>query len=1276
MIDLAETSIEPIRFGIPSLDVLLGRRASRVYQFDLAQLDDKKYPCGIDVSPREGQTERESVTISIIGSDGTGKSILAMHLAAKYIADRTPPDRKSYQVIYASTDLSYSRATDIWENFELEYPESRIENPFDFDKRELRAAQPLDWVHKRKLNFGRIVPLDQMIPFAQGIKKTSGVQFLDLASNTSGDDWGYLNRLIASLNDPRRAPRHLLLVDTVDDLELMAGERDAHGARRDRRSRIAELIRTAAGKCHLVLVSGDQPKGQAPEEYIADVVIRLGFKHVGGYQRRTVSVEKVRGQSSIRGEHDLTIRSGIGGSTGKQEHFDDPRIVRHQGKVSLDPNSVDPRSCDDMRAGKLDRFELGFKGRFQSYVHVFHSLHYLNNSIMRADGPSVHVDKKRQRFARFGVTHLDDLFDYTTNPPRQPTEPAKQLAERLLGIPTDEPAALIGEDGTHKSALSKAFLSRSLLPARDGVNTLHGDSFSKSSPHGVAILLTTKTLDTESLLLRLNDHLPQHYRFTEANDEKHTEYRSRIICRRLDYHSMTSATLFHTVAQAVRAAQRIIATSNPERKNIARLSKRKKMHSEEIRRSYGWRIRLVIDNWASLREIYPDVHEDPLFLPCLLFYLRREGIATLIVGNEDRGFSEGFELKRCRSLRDLTQLHLYTWHTPFFGHNRVAITVNPPAGRERTDAVRELSILNSSLHVPREDDCKLAVNPSFEMYDGIQRREPKYVQLRVHLYGEGDPTGAYFPDIKALLGELVAGDPSANFARIEPMESYEDLRELSQLQGPTRFPYTLVLQVDEFWAKSGVLHLRRMDRYLLANVAYSQSEPHDGKDECRTHNLVVEDPFDLFQPSQTQISVVEEDVVNTKTIEEWTRTRLLTPPGYSLIEHVTRKKRELPVDRVPYTWDFGFLKCYHDLWDSIPSGSIADAVWNNGLFRLDSDRDSPQRNVSWFDFTKACREVAELANQSTQKCRRFVPFALAREAQESLSCLLLEIWASEVAISRIVPGGPSFDTPRHAKESMFDLGDFASKHKRQLYQALCLLYDLVPHDAIGADNQLVGNVAELGTPVAVRSWYSTAADYQSASNNDWYVPARLPGSYSVRGDWFLAVARGSRSYKMGERAIDLLCSRRANIIRLQAGIGLPVRDNDEKRTGLWTSLWAGNRRTSAKDRVTYDQFVKLGGPATTTDRDGKTKHQSKIRDALGDGTLKWLWRSRINHYDRHARVFRRWVCWILRGKLRDEAKGRSGIDLYPQRVPDWFDSEIKELQKTLSDATIHASKTD
>jgi hypothetical protein len=121
----------------------------------------------------------------------------------------------------------------------------------------------------------------------------------------------------------------------------------------------------------------------------------------------------------------------------------------------------------------------------------------------------------------------------------------------------------------------------------------------------------------------------------------------------------------------------------------------------------------------------------------------------------------------------------------------------------------------------------------------------------------------------------------------------------------------------------------------------------------------------------------------------------------------------------------------------------------------------------------------------------------------------------------------------------------------------------------------------------------------------------------VRGDWFLAVSKNSRSLRLAHRAIDLVSSRRANISRLQLGLGLPTRDMippaafDRLRTRLFKPGINGERRT-----VSYEDLLYIGAGKATG--------------------LRWFWRSGLKDYDRHAKIFQKWLyrLLILFGQLK------------------------------------------
>jgi hypothetical protein len=147
---------------------------------------------------------------------------------------------------------------------------------------------------------------------------------------------------------------------------------------------------------------------------------------------------------------------------------------------------------------------------------------------------------------------------------------------------------------------------------------------------------------------------------------------------------------------------------------------------------------------------------------------------------------------------------------------------------------------------------------------------------------------------------------------------------------------------------------------------------------------------------------------------------------------------------------------------------------------------------------------------------------------------------------------------------------------------------------------------------------------------------RVPGSYSTRGDWFLGYTKSSRSKLLGEHAIDLLSSRRANITRMQHGLGLPVRDFvkgsacGEFRTALLCTEVRSNadgRKTGSPiDLVTYGDLCTLGRPSTAPDE--------------GAPGFEWLFRSQIKDFDRQSRPLQKWLGRLFRWSSTQKKLGK------------------------------------
>ena len=327
-------------FGIPSLDLL--------------------------VNPRDGyfDTGAEAGVVCIMGSDGVGKSILALHLASAFWADQR--DGKRGAIFYVSTDLKYSQAHRTWRAFGLNYPKQRADVIRSTFSQGLELREGTSPVVEGCLKLHWIAPTREGVPVVHdngsGIATRtqshdasphplkyallaenwrSAVQFIDLSTFSAGDDWHLMNRLTGVLAGQSalavNSTPNLIVVDAVEGLEAMVGERDLFGELRSRRSRIAQLGRLAKrANAHLIFVIEEAVSDAIqPEQYVADLVIRLRSVKDRDYDRRTVEIEKARGVSHTRGQHDVAIRLGAARRAKATKTTTIPRLLSHQRTTVL-----------------------------------------------------------------------------------------------------------------------------------------------------------------------------------------------------------------------------------------------------------------------------------------------------------------------------------------------------------------------------------------------------------------------------------------------------------------------------------------------------------------------------------------------------------------------------------------------------------------------------------------------------------------------------------------------------------------------------------------------------------------------------------------------------------------------------------------------------------------------------------------------------------------------------------------------------------------------------
>lgn len=1231
-----------VRTGVPSIDELLhqrGRGPLTAADGSLAEgaADGEAWQAGVRLPNRNTTT-----SFCIVGPDGAGKSVLAMHIASRYYGDcveavAAPADRP--HVFYVSSDLTYGIAEAMWTNFGLHVPNDR-RIPFRHPQfmRELvpswlREGEPAQTYAPGLTVRLAECPADNPQSLAARLGRRTAadeVAFVDLASRTAGDDWAFVHRLVASLPFPAQsAPRHVLIVDAIEGMETLGGDIDAFGQRTSRRARIAKLMRLAAGKCHVVLVIEEPAEGsRLPEQFVADVVIRMRSVDAHGYIRRTIEIEKARGQPIVRGRHPYLIRSGLGSTTSTQPNWDDPRV--HRG------------ADDDSRT--------------QSYIEALPSIHHVSRSIMedRGDGRQ---EPSRLR-AGFGIHYLDQILARS--------EDTTQSAEHGLGDPHGLPCsavtALIGDAGSQKSGLGIAFLAQAFGEFVNFIAKVVNAERRADEPPldpsrlvataekftGVAVLLTTRDESHTLVIDYFLQHLKRDRRIkrlldgaTFADLIKDVIAR-RTIIRRLEIHDSPPAVLFNTIRRTVEAAQQICRTnSKPDPFAADSL-----FETIEGRYRTSWRIRLVIDDFSTIMDTYVQVKADPLFLPFLLFYLRREGVTSVIEDTRSGGPytpMDGFHTDLCA----LSDHRIYTWHVDFFGDHRIAIAPIPPVAQQRGVVVRELR--RQEPEMGSHAKANLVVEPRFELYAGLEENTPRPVPLKVRLYAETEACRNYAAYLNTVLHEVFTPsmDSTANHNGsivVTEDPSYDRLRDFSFLQGDNRLDHTLLFQVDEFWTSKATF--RREHDYLCG-------APHARGTNASSAERDAEDPYKTYR--QLHLATAKGD----------RRADYFDVPGFQF--------DDVDVDRIPLARDFGFLMCRAQAWTDAVERLQKDTATASDGARLSAiwTRMQTGEAVSWRECLEAARHVAKI--ESGRRSESIRAFDLSMLAPESFSCLVLEVWASEIyrslekhdptridAFLARLSERPPTRGPKNRSACPAGLLEWLSPQVEpifpllkdaghrggwrwggfslELYKTWLLLIEALDLESLQNDPRKfvfkAGRSAQ-GLAVAARHWYKTATvpPADDCPDPGPLTFCRLPGHFTVRGDWFLAVATGSRSDRLANRAIDLLCSPRANARRMRWGIGLPARRLCKSSADL-ENLYTELRRYPRGKGESLSLKAALGlGPSE------------------GERAFSWLWRSALANYNRQNAIWQGWLYKMVRisQQLREsETNWVSGFELYDE----------------------------
>jgi len=930
------------------------------------------------------------------------------------------------------------------------------------------------------------------------------------------------------------------------------------------------------------------------------------------------------------------IRDGKGSTTGEQVNFDDPRV--DYGKYS------------------------------QSYLDVFPSLHSMSRRIMESRGPGREISSTR--CAGFGIHELDEMLTKASSQSRDDHD-----GQDKRGLPSGFVSALIGDANTQKSFLGFAYLGQTFhqlawrlvndirprgVKRKGDPRLAHRFYFTHlaevetrerhrrrkltertlsprvrrwgqiieatgSGLAGAVVLITSKDENNRTLAKRFYEQLRAQTiarARRESNDnidkidkieklwDKDRSFKiallayleSRTICRRLEIHDTPSPVLFHTIRRSIEAAQQIVAA------DYADICLGFPLQDDAAKRANdGWRIRVVIDDFNTVTRTYGRIQDDHLFLPFLLLHLRREGLSSLIIETQSGAHGSpalpiGADAES-GNLRALSDYRLYTWHVPqFFGDHRIAIAAIPPMMKQDVKSpvrVRELVWHEPDSILPPE------VNPRFELYAGLDTNEPKLVPLRVYLYSENEAWHDYINRLDHTWHRVFDPPPAViqqgqrTVVVPEKCENYDLMREVCDLHGSTNLEYSLIVQADEFWQHE---HAFRPQIEYLNSLA-------DGTEDRRERR-------DCFDPNLYQLP----------------------------------EKEQIRLDRIPFVWDFGFLACKNQLWEEAATSGVpylvrSDPELRHKLTKIKSVWDALKNGNSceWVDVLEAAFFVArwETARQS----KPIPVFDVAMAAPETFSCLILEIWFSEICrkLDKLDRSGKTTSEFVQTMERRLwgatsghqsSLADLVKKHRDELYRVWLILVEAMDFTSFPARAEGFGfGFGRKVDPnaVVVRHWYKSAAIAHAEDDEGPMRFTRLPGRFSVRGDWFLASLRGSRSDRLVDRALDLLSTPEQNIERLMRGLGLPTRKLGVDAEMLSSRLRGRHFQREEPETLTYADVAALGA-------------------GHAEGALHWLWRSNIRDYYTAAPIWERWLFRMLRRWQRTReffgSKWVDGFKLY------------------------------
>ncbi|MFN6303301.1 MAG: hypothetical protein ACK6AT_11045 [Planctomycetota bacterium] len=1136
--------------------------------------------------------DNKPVVACIVGPDGVGKSILGLSAASTYAAGNA--QSKTTRVIYVSTDLNITQATTTWNNFGLGQPKKRRKTLRETIEELLLPNSDIIKLHARDDKLDEHCNLQWLSPFPTEVnskkqpnspksfaeiferkkQNSAVVQFLDLAEFSAGDDWGLLNRIIGLLpciqgDNPKKqstetaTPPHLLVIDAVEGLETMAGNLDAFGLKRSRRSRLAQLVRIArkANCSILFIIEQKSPDLKLDEVFISDLVLRLSVSERDGYLQKSIEIEKARSVGHIRGSHELQIRDGKGG-VGDPSIPDDPVLIitdeKHLGYIQVWP-SLHQKSKSKAHQYRIKSNQEPESIKKPSQAPEKKTNEANSNSIV--ERPSWFKSDLLNRW----INHKDTGKD---------------------GDHQDRIVVSIGEAGTLKSRLAFDFL---VQPFRN----------SEQAKYSGAILITSENNSSDDLRKAIGKPISENGKQV-FNDKQ-------ILVRQIQPRFLSSSGFLFRIKFCIEQMK----------KNLRNLETGAKESPSNIR--------LVIDNWNTILETHPSIARDPQIMHRVFQLIREENILAHIVSTQPGSPSNSSRTNRANNIGQIEAIHLHTWPVDFFGDRRIAITSSVPGSADRRSAIYELirDENNPEYGYRVSEDFDIYEDLESGKAKRVDLRVKLYGGFDAKLDFKDNSTEDYSGEVSALFGDLYPNSKNnRDVVSFESVDRYDSFKEYIQSMEFAKLDETLVFQVDEFWNSDNSSVSSNRANSNLANISDYLNKATKGFSSQIKNKDLFEDG--IIPQGNCKIPLHKDFGLILADKDSWYKAQDLIIEGYEWTSVTTgnEKKRypkvkidSIDIDSIPLHEIQHALKkelidsesdnesmTVKDVWNALCiSGDELGGRGDGSAAKESKDMGNIKKfSPSWSIFLQACSVVA-------RHCGK-LPYDIDIRASESLNCQILETWFSAIVFGKIFERGLS---KAHGASDVAisvlgfledgpDLAKLLKDYPDELRYSIEMINEHLPA-RLRKDGFSATPPDE--NAVAFRTWFASAV--LSQRNGPSLAPLRLPGRFSTRGDWHVGVAKGSRSMLLAHSAIDKLTSESMNRRRLRDGVGLPTRKSesfDIVESALTVPTQGNSRR-----RLRYREIRNCLEP-----RPDLSDHS----DNFSRSELWAIFRSKMPNYDR------------------------------------------------------------